>query len=77
MKNSATVLSMFVFILVLIVLFGLGPILTILSMNALFGLSIALSFGTWLSVFWLSMIAVGIVKAGVILGIRDTLNNKD
>lgn len=73
MKNSATVLSMSVFIVLLIFLLGLGPVLTILSMNALFGLSIALSFGTWLSVFWLSMIGVGIVKAGVMLGIRDTL----
>ena len=73
MKHNVPVLSMIVLVFLLIFLLGLGPVLTILSMNALFGLSIAVSFGTWLSVFWLSMIGVGIVKAGVMLGLRDTL----
>lgn len=73
MKHNVTALSMFAFIILLVVLFGIGPILTILSMNALFGLSIAVSFWNWLAVFWLSMIGTGIVKAGVMLGISDTL----
>jgi hypothetical protein len=67
MSNLMFVLSL-IFILVMI---GVGPLLTILSLNALFGLQIALNFWSWLSVAWLSLIGVGIVREGVRSGIRS------
>jgi len=51
MSNLMFVLSL-IFILVMV---GIGPLLTILSLNALFGLQIALNFWSWLSVAWLSL----------------------
>jgi hypothetical protein len=67
MSNLMFVLSL-IFILVMV---GIGPLLTILSLNALFGLQIALNFWSWLSVAWLSLIGVGIVREGVRSGIRS------
>lgn len=46
-------------IILLIVLIGVGPILTIMSINALFGLNIAINFWTWLSVVWLGIVLNG------------------
>lgn len=47
------------FVILLIVLIGVGPILTIMSVNALFGLNIAINFWTWLSVVWLGIFLNG------------------
>ena len=38
---------------ILVLLIGLGPLLTIMSLNTLFGLNIAINFWTWLSCTWL------------------------
>ena len=46
-------------IILLIVLIGVGPILTIMSINTLFGLNIAINFWTWLSVVWLGIVLNG------------------
>ena len=46
-------------VILLIVLIGVGPILTIMSVNALFGLNIAINFYTWLSVVWLGIVLNG------------------
>lgn len=46
-------------IILLIVLIGVGPILTIMSINTLFGLNIAINFYTWLSVVWLGIVLNG------------------
>ena len=43
----------------LLVLLGLGPILTIMSLNALFNLGIAYNIYTWLSVAWLNFTTFG------------------
>ena len=40
-------------IVILVIFVGLGPILTLMSINTLFGLNIAINFWTWLSVVWL------------------------
>ena len=40
-------------VILLVVLIGVGPILTIMSINALFGLNIAINFWTWFSTVWL------------------------
>ena len=46
-------------IILLIVLIGVGPILTLMSINTLFGLNIAINFYTWLSVVWLGIVLNG------------------
>lgn len=44
-----------------------GPFLTIASLNTLFGLNIAYTVGTWLSVGWLNLATFG----GLSLSIRN------
>ena len=46
-------------VILLVVLIGVGPILTIMSINALFGLNIAINFWTWLACAWLCMLVNG------------------
>ena len=46
-------------ILVLIALMFVSPLLTIASLNTLFGLNIAYTVWTWLSVAWLQMTTFG------------------
>ena len=46
-------------IVLLVILIGLGPILTLMSINTLFGLNIAINFYTWLSVVWLGIVLNG------------------
>lgn len=46
-------------IILLVILIGLGPILTLMSINTLFGLNIAINFYTWLSVVWLGIVLNG------------------
>ena len=44
---------------------GLGPLLTILSINALFALSIPITVFTWLATVWLSLTFSGLIKLGI------------
>ena len=46
-------------VLVLIALMFVSPLLTIASLNTLFGLNIAYTAWTWLSVAWLQMATFG------------------
>lgn len=57
--------TLFSLILLALFLIGVGPILTIMSMNMLFNLTIPISVWTWLSVVWLNLTVVGLVKSGV------------
>lgn len=52
-------------IIALVAFVGLGPVLTILSLNTLFSTNIAITFGSWLSVAWLQLIAAGAVSSGI------------
>ena len=54
-------------ILVLIALMFVSPLLTIASLNTLFGLNIAYTFSTYLSVMWLNITTFG----GLGLSIRS------
>ena len=55
--------NIFVVVLVILAIFG-APIATIESLNALFGLNIEVTLGTWLASFWLSsLFGSSIVKA--------------
>jgi hypothetical protein len=54
MQNFAIGFGVVGLILLVVVLIGAGPVLTILALNTLFGLGIAINIWTWLSVAWLS-----------------------
>ena len=74
-KKAATFFGALVALSLLIIFLGVGHVLTILSLNALFNLSIAISFWNWLAVFWLSMVGVAVTRAGVSLGINQYLSS--
>ena len=46
-------------IILVIILIGIGPVLTIISLNAVFGLTIGVTIWNWLAVLWLSMLVAG------------------
>lgn len=52
----------FAIIALIIILIGIGPVLTIISLNALFALNIGITFWNWASVVWLSMVLGSICK---------------
>ena len=59
MSDKMTVALLGLAVVFLLVLFGLGPILTLMSLNALFNLGIAYNIYTWLSVAWLNFTTFG------------------
>lgn len=63
MKYVAIVGALVVLLAVIIA----GPLLTIASLNTLFGLNIAYTFWTWLSVAWLNLATFG----GLSMAIRS------
>lgn len=46
-------------IILAIILIGIGPVLTIISLNAVFGLTIGVTIWNWLAILWLSMLVAG------------------
>lgn len=65
------ILGFILLVVFLLFLLGLGPVLTILSLNTLFNTGIVISFWSWLSMAWLHMIAAGAVRGGVKLAQAD------
>lgn len=65
------ILGFILMVVFLLFLFGIGPVLTILSLNTLFNTGIVISFWSWLSVAWLHMIAAGAVRGGIKLARED------
>lgn len=61
MKTAVVVL----FAVLILVMIGVGPFITIWCLNTLFTTSIPFSIWTWLSVFWLSMVANGIARSDI------------
>ena len=59
MSNKTEVVLLGLAVVFLLVILGLGPLLTIISLNALFNLSIAYNIWTWLSVAWLNFTTFG------------------
>ena len=57
--NKTQTTALILVLLLSLALIGLGPLLTILSANVLFGLNIAYNFSTWCSMFWLQMVTFG------------------
>jgi hypothetical protein len=52
-------------IIVAIFLIIVGPLITIWSLNTLFGLGIAYTFWTWLATAWLSIVTFGSVSSAI------------
>ena len=59
MNEKTEVVLLGLAVVFLLVILGLGPLLTIISLNALFNLSIAYNIWTWLSVAWLNFTTFG------------------
>ena len=58
MKTSA--FSIITLITLFIIIIGIGPVLTIMSLNALFTMTISITPWNYLAVVWLSLIGAGI-----------------
>lgn len=67
MQNKIEVLMFVLAVVVLLVAIGVGPLLTLWSINALFGLGIAYNFWNWLAVAWLNLATFG----GLSMAIRS------
>lgn len=61
MKTAVVVL----FAVLILVMIGVGPFITIWCLNTLFTTGIPFNIWTWLSVFWLSMVANGIAHSDI------------
>jgi len=63
MKTDNAILFLLLIVVILALMIA-GPILTILSLNALFGLGIGVSAATYFSMVWLHFLIIGgIAKA--------------
>jgi hypothetical protein len=52
--TTMQIITLLAFLAFVIIIIGYGPLLTIWSLNTVFGLKIAYTFGTWLGVLFLS-----------------------
>jgi hypothetical protein len=52
--TTMKIISILAFVAFVIIVIGYGPLLTIWSLNTVFGLKIAYTFWTWLGVLFLS-----------------------
>lgn len=59
--------------MLILVLSGLGPLLTIWSMNSLFNAGIQITFANYFSVLWLQILSVLLIEGGTNLGIRKAV----
>lgn len=59
MKETLGIVGLIILIIALI---GVGPVITIWSINTLFSMNITYSLWTWLSVVWLSLVTFGNLK---------------
>jgi hypothetical protein len=55
-------MPLFLAVIVILVIFGIGPLLTIWSLNTLFALGIAYSFKTWCATVLLQALIMARVK---------------
>lgn len=60
MNDSEKMAVVVVMVLLVLFLLGFGPIFTIWSLNAVFGLEIPITFKTWCGAVWLMTILHGI-----------------
>ena len=58
-------------VILLIILLGVGPLITIWSLNTLFNLAIGFNFWTWCAMVWVQLVSFGSVIAKL-----TQINNK-
>ena len=56
-------LALIVFIILLGAILGFGPIITIWSLNTVFGTTIVYNFATWFGTLWLGAIVAGATRS--------------
>lgn len=61
-KDIAMIISV---LLIAVVILGVGPLLTIMSLNVLFNTGIALNFYSWLSTVWLMASTFGGIQTAI------------
>lgn len=61
-SNSMSVFAIVFLVALLIALVIGGPLLTILALNTLFGLTIGYNFSTWAAMLWLQLLLVARYK---------------
>lgn len=62
-NDSTTILSIIFLALLLIALVISGPLITVLALNTLFGLTIGYNFGTWAAMLWLQLMFIARYKS--------------
>ena len=66
MTKSTKDITVIISVLVIcILLLGIGPILTIMSLNVLFNTGIAINFYSWLSTVWLMATTFGGIQTAI------------
>jgi hypothetical protein len=65
-RDTKEVLGIVLVVIVLLALLGIGPVLTVMSLNALFNLGIVISFWNWLAMLWLQMVTFGGVISNLV-----------
>lgn len=62
-NDSTTILSIIFLALLLIALVVSGPLITVLALNTLFGLTIGYNFSTWAAMLWLQLMFIARYKS--------------
>jgi hypothetical protein len=65
-RDTKEVLGIVLLVIVILVSLGVGPVLTVMSLNALFNLGIVISFWNWLAMLWLQMVTFGGVISNLV-----------
>ena len=68
MNYSYTITTILLFILMIV----FSPFFTIMSINVLFGTTIAFTIYTWLACAWIGLLVIGWIKTGVYLAIENS-----
>lgn len=58
-KSTKDIITIILALILCAILIGVGPVLTILSLNVLFNTGIAINFYSWLAAVWLSAVTFG------------------
>ena len=66
MTKTTKDIAMIISVLLIAILFlGVGPILTIMSLNVLFNTGIAINFYSWMSTVWLMATTFGGIQTAI------------
>jgi Na+/proline symporter len=71
-EDILKIIGVVLLLALIVVLLGIGPILTIISINTLFMAQIPVTIYTWLAMLWLKLTTVGAV-IGLLKQIRNKL----